>query len=208
MGSQRPGCSPGRQLDRAAGAIASTYHVVDFVSIAHPARTQTPGKSNRCPSLSRCGLHACVLKSHGPKLSTASFPSACPPVLSRLSRPSISALAIYKDPSHPPPPPEHDLVLAKCSQNLRYALGPTTIISWNRANGMKASIGTATCLNLRLFASSAGCSAIDTNGGVRGPKYKHHATKPSCALTTDTLETIASRRTMQLSRRECGTVWM
>ena len=149
---------------------------------------------------------ACMrAKQSRPKSIHGLFPLVCPPVLSRPSRPPSCALPVYKDPSLlPSTSPGFRNLLARPSVCPR----PHQNFPWKRANGMKASTGTATCLSPRLFASYAGCAAINTNGGVRRPKYQCHATKPWCAVATNSLETIAARRTVQLSRRAYRTVWM
>jgi hypothetical protein len=203
MGSQRPGCSAGRQLDRVAGGMRRLNLSCRGFCIDSPSRAYPDSGEVLQVPVTKPLLVACMrAKESRPKSIHGLFPLCMPTSsVASVARPSISALPVYKDRLHPP------AVTSRFSQSARRIFGtrsapPTSFPEIVLTGGKPRR-------EQRHVSSSAGCSAINTNGGFRGPKSKHHATKQLYTLTsTNTFETIASRRAMQLSRRECRTVWM
>lgn len=200
-----------------------------LLSRSRPARIQTPGKRLRRRRLP-VAVDAFVLKSHGPKSNRRPLsPSTC-------SRPLLSRRRVLPSPPLPSPPHSRPYTYIKAPsralpspwfpQNRRCSLGmpcalpsflPHSLPPPSLSPRLSHSLLTApqplpvvaeTWPNSRLIASSAGCLAIVIHGGAWRPKYAPHATQHQCAFTPSSLETIAPKRTMQLSRRQSRTVWM
>lgn len=166
------------------------------------------GEAFEAPFTSRCGRHAFVPKSHGPRAEQVVDGLIPPPHAPTSSAASlVCALLVYKRPvARPSRIPGFRKVVAKSSVRAR----PPPRLR-RAANVVKVAIVTEQqCLFPRPIATAAGCAAIHFNGGVvRAPRRESGTALHCCASApTSTPETIASRRTMQLSRRRLGTMWM
>ena len=119
MGSQRPGCSAGRQLDRVAGGMRRLNLSCRGFCIDSPSRAYPDSGEVLQVPVTKPLLVACMrAKESRPKSIHGLFPLCMPTSsVASVARPSISALPVYKDPLHPP------AVTSRFSQSARRIFG-------------------------------------------------------------------------------------
>ena len=119
MGSQRPGCSAGRQLDRVAGGMRRLNLSCRGFCIDSPSRADPDSGEVLQVPVTKPLLVACMrAKESRPKIIHGLFPLCMPTSsVASVARPSISALPVYKDPLHPP------AVTSRFSQSARRIFG-------------------------------------------------------------------------------------